>query len=271
MGRSDADREANIHYHDRVAHKYDEIYSGPRWDAWYELSWNGLKPHLPANLRAPIADLGCGTGRYGLRLAKSGYTVTLSDLSPGMVEAARRKAEAMGVTNRVEFVVADAMDLGALGSERFELAVAQGDVLSFVAKPARALKEVRRILAPGGVLVASVDQTYAALRHYCEKDDLDGLERLVKRGEMEWLARDQAERFAVHTFTPESLSALLAHAGYEVLDLFGKTVLPFKLLEARFADRTQAERILALEKKLCRQASALGLASHLQFAARRKA
>ena len=84
-----------------------------------------------------------------------------------------------------------------------------GDVLSFASHPRKALKEVRRLLRPKGVLVASVDQTYAAVAHYAEKNDLAGLQRLLGRGEMEWLAREQEERFTVHTFSAEGLREML--------------------------------------------------------------
>ena len=268
MKNNDRDLQANRQYHERVAARYDGIYDGPRWDAWYSLSWDGLKPHIPSDLRAPVIDLGCGTGRYGLRLAKSGYSVTFSDLAEKMLEATRRKAVDMQVTERCTFLRADVMDLSAFPKQHFALAIAQGDVLSFARQPQKALKEVRRLLRPGGILVASVDQTYAALAHYAEKSDLSGLQRLLSRGEMEWLAREREERFTVHTFTVEGLRELLERSGFEVLDLFGKTVLPFKKLEAHFESPETTRKILAMEKKLCRKPSALGLASHLQFAAK---
>ena len=264
------DLSANEHYHDRVAVKYDQIYSGARWELWYEISWSPMKAHLPQDLRAPVIDIGCGTGKYGLRIAKSGYTVTLSDLSHGMLEIARQKAAAMNVNERVDFVKADIMDLSALPRDHYALAVAQGDVLSFAQHPARALKGISKILRPKGVFIASIDQTLAAIDHYCEKTDLPGLEKLIRGGEMEWLARDEAERFPVHTFTAEKLRDLFEQAGYEVLDLFGKTVLPMKKLEPLLEDPKQAEQILLLEKKLCRIPSALGRASHLQITARKK-
>ncbi|HYG77200.1 MAG TPA: methyltransferase domain-containing protein [Planctomycetota bacterium] len=267
---AESEIEANEHYHDRVANKYDQIYVGPRWDLWYELSWAPMKAHLPSDLRAPIVDLGCGTGKYGLRIAKSGFNVTLSDLSHGMLEVSRQKAATMGLEDRVSFVKADVMDLSALPREHFALAVAQGDVISFATHPPRALKSISKILRPKGVLVASLDQTLAAIDHYCEKSDLAGLEKLVKGGEMEWLARDEAERFPVHTYTPESLRAMFENAGFEVLDLFGKTVLPLKKLEPLMNDPANLERIHALEKKLCRIPSAMGRASHLQITARKK-
>jgi ubiquinone/menaquinone biosynthesis C-methylase UbiE len=262
--------DANERYHDRVANRYDDIYRGPRWEAWYEISWNPTKAHLPSDLRAPVLDVGCGTGKYGLRVAKSGYTVTFSDLSHGMLEVARRKAAEMGVGARATFVKADVMDLSVLPREHFALAIAQGDVLSFAQHPARALKELRKVLRPGGVLVASLDQTLAAIDYYIEKTDLDGLEKLLKSGEMEWLANDVSERFPVHTFTAEKLRDTFETAGFEVLDCFGKTVLPFKKLEQCFDVPQMAERIMALEKKLCRIPSAMGRASHLQITGKLK-
>jgi ubiquinone/menaquinone biosynthesis C-methylase UbiE len=260
----------NEDYHNRIAHRYDHVYSGPRWERYFELSWAGIKQYIPSDLRAPIVDLGCGTGRYGLRLAKSGYDVTLSDLAHEMLEVCRQKAVSMDVEERVTFVKADVMELSALPREHFALALAQGDPLSFAEHPPKALKEIAKLLRPKAVLVASVDATLAAIDHYVEKSDLDGLEKLLQRGEMEWLAHEAHERFPVHTFTPEKLRALFEHAGFEMLDLFGKTVLPFKKLEALFADEASAERIMALERKLCRVPSALGRASHLQIAARKK-
>ena len=262
--------DANERYHDRVANRYDEIYRGPRWDAWYEVSFGPMKAHLPSDLRAPILDVGCGTGKYGLRIAKSGYSVTFSDLSHGMLEVARRKAAEMGVDERATFVKADVMDLSALPREHFAFAVAQGDVLSFAEHPARALKELRKVLRPGGVLVASLDQTLAAIDYYVDKTDLDGLEKLLKSGEMEWLAHEASERFPVHTFTAEKLREMFDTAGFDVLDCFGKTVLPFKRLEQCFEDPHATEQIMALEKKLCRIPSAMGRASHLQITGRLK-
>lgn len=270
MKNFDPERRANETFHDRVAARYDDIYKGPRWELWYEISWTAMKPFIPADLRAPIVDLGCGTGKYGLRLAKSGYTVTLSDLSHGMLEVARQKADAMGVSDRVSFLKADVCDLSALPREHFALAIAQGDVISFAAHPERALKEIRKILRPGGALIASVDQTLAAIDHYAEKSDLAGLEKLLKRGEMEWLAREEAERFPVRTVTAEELRKMLGAAGFDVLDLFAKTVLPLKKLEPLLEDEQARDRILALEKRLCRIPSALGRASHLQVAAKKR-
>lgn len=61
---------------------------------------------FPLSPGASILDVGCGTGRHCIELAKRGYRATGVDLSPGMLEVARAKAAGAGV--EVEFVEADA-------------------------------------------------------------------------------------------------------------------------------------------------------------------
>jgi len=56
-----------------------------------------------------ILDLGCGTGRHSIELAKRGYRVTGVDLSESQLQRAREKAKEHGV--RVEFLQGDARNL----------------------------------------------------------------------------------------------------------------------------------------------------------------
>jgi SAM-dependent methyltransferase len=58
------------------------------------------------SLGGPLLDLACGTGRMALRIAELGYQVTGVDITPEMIEWARKKAEKQGVS--IEWVVADA-------------------------------------------------------------------------------------------------------------------------------------------------------------------
>ncbi len=56
-----------------------------------------------------ILDIGCGTGRHSIELARRGYEVVGVDLSECMLAKARRKAEQAGVS--VRFIHADAREL----------------------------------------------------------------------------------------------------------------------------------------------------------------
>jgi ubiquinone/menaquinone biosynthesis C-methylase UbiE len=70
------------------------------YDKWYEtfhgsvencVDWELLKKYLPKDKSARILDAAGGTGRITLPLAKMGYSVTLCDISPGMLDVAKQK------------------------------------------------------------------------------------------------------------------------------------------------------------------------------------
>jgi ubiquinone/menaquinone biosynthesis C-methylase UbiE len=90
-----------------------------------------------------VLELGCGAGDLSLELLRRGARLTALDLSPGMVEVARSRAEGLEGT----FVVAPAEATG-LPEASFDLVVGKW-VLHHVDVAATA-SEVRRLLAPGG-------------------------------------------------------------------------------------------------------------------------
>jgi 2-polyprenyl-3-methyl-5-hydroxy-6-metoxy-1,4-benzoquinol methylase len=64
-------------------------------------------------IRGPVLDVGCGTGENALFLAARGYEVVGVDAVELAVHAARRKATRRATS--VEFLIGDALALGALG------------------------------------------------------------------------------------------------------------------------------------------------------------
>src|SRR6059036_2872396 len=131
--------EKSRRYHDRVARQYDAIYDDPYWEFHDELTWRLVKPHLPRDAAAACADLGCGTGKWGLKLLKSGFATTFVDHAAAMIEQTRAKVEAMGPrAKKATLLVADIVDLAALPAETFSLTVAMGDPLSICSDPLRA-------------------------------------------------------------------------------------------------------------------------------------
>src|SRR5437870_6530046 len=118
-------------YHDRVARQYDAIYDDPYWEFHDELTWRSIKPFVPKNAAAACADLGCGTGKWGLKLLKSGYAVAFLDHAAAMIEQVREKLGALGPkARRATLQVGDIIEMPALPDERFELILAMGDPLS---------------------------------------------------------------------------------------------------------------------------------------------
>ncbi len=257
-------------YHDRVAGIYDSIYDGDAyWRFHRDITWKNLRRYLPREAGAPVLDAGGGTGFWAVRLARSGFSVTLADTSHGMLEAARRKAAREHLADRIEVVHSDIADLNELPSGHFAFALAQGDPLGFCSDPQAGVRALHRVLRPGAVCIASVDNKLAALDHVLASGDLPALERFLADGRTEWLARHKQERFPVTTFTPRDLRRLFSRAGFEVLSLIGKTVLPARRLRERLEDRRFYARLLRLERRLHGEEALLGGAAHLEIAARR--
>ena len=77
-------------------------------------------------------------------------------------------------------------------------------------------------------MVATVDNKLAALDHYLEAGSAAQMNTFLKTGRTYWLTKDRSERFEIHTYTPKEAVRLFERAGFEVLEVRGKTVLNFR-------------------------------------------
>ena len=131
------------------------------YDRWSEVYDHDLNPLVA--LEEPVVhealgdvsqlavlDLGCGTGRHSLWLARSGATVTAVDFSEGMLNEARRKHGA----SAVRFVVHDLHRPLPFEAAAFDRIVS-GLVLEHLDDLAFVFGEARRVLKPGGRAVVS--------------------------------------------------------------------------------------------------------------------
>ena len=257
-------------YHDRVARQYDAIYDDPYWHFHDELTWRLIRPHLPRELSSRCADLGCGTGKWGLRLLKSGFATTFVDHAAAMIGQVREKLAAMGPrSERATTVVADIIEMPQVEDGQFDLVVAMGDPLSICSDPPRALREFHRITKRGGIVIATADNKLAALDHYVERGNLEAIEQFIRTGTTNWLTADERERFELTTFTPASLRKLFEKCGFEVIDLVGKPILPLRLNKRVLEAERAVERLIKLEHELNRDPAAAARAGHLQITARK--
>ncbi len=137
-------------------------------------------------------DLGTGTGSVALGLAARGLDVTGLDIAPQLLDAARRSAASQGLTAR--FVEGRAEATG-LGDGSFEL-VSAGQCWWWFDTD-QAIREVRRLLTPGGrLLICSF--SYLAL----PGNVADRTEELILRHNPSW---PKAGWRGVH---PEQVQAL---------------------------------------------------------------
>ncbi|OCA84522.1 methyltransferase [Bacillus sp. FJAT-27225] len=107
--------------------------------------------HEQINKFSRVLDVGCGTGQTAAYLAsRYGAKVTGLDFNPLMVEKAKKRM----IKSRLPVEIHQgSIEKCPLQSSKYDFIVSES-VLSFVNKP-RALKEITRLLKPGGRFIAN--------------------------------------------------------------------------------------------------------------------
>ena len=164
MSNTDADGASTRYTHGH----HEAVLRSHRWRT-VENSAAYLLPHLAPG--TTLLDIGCGPGTITLDFAArvAPARVIGIDAAPAAIEAAEAERAQQGVDN-AEFRIADLYALD-LADDTFDIVHAH-QVLQHLADPVRALREMRRVCRPGG-LVAARDGDYAAFTWYPAEPALD--------------------------------------------------------------------------------------------------
>ena len=100
---------------------------------------------------ARLLDVGCGTGVVALTAAQVGAKVSGSDLTPELIMRAKENAQISNLN--IDFQVADVEDLPYKDNE-FDFVLSQFGHM-FAPRPEVAVKEMLRVLKPGGTIAFS--------------------------------------------------------------------------------------------------------------------
>ena len=183
-----------------------------------------------------ILDIGCGTGRHAVELARRGYRVTGFDLSEGQLRLAREKAAEAGVT--VDLHCRDATQPHFDGEFDAAIMFCEGafPLMETDEKNFAILAHACAALRPGGKLLMTTLNALFPLFHSV-KDFLNANETGTAIGELTFdlmTFREQAELTFIddagqsHTistneryYTPPEMRWLLRTAGFAKVEVFG--------------------------------------------------
>ena len=189
------------------------------------MTMNILEKNLPAlavGAEVSVLDLGGGAGAYSFPLAKKGYKVTLADLSETLLSQAKKQKEEDKVQNLVSCDQVNATDLSVYKDNSFDVVLLFGPLYHLTEKDERekCIKEIRRVLKPGGKVFASfipyLSGSIALVQRFCwspDQVDINTLEECFDSGKFKNLS-DNGFQEGYYP-TSEEIENLFATNGFE--------------------------------------------------------
>ena len=249
-------------FYEKTAKEYDKGYETPYWNLYHEITWENIKQFLPRRKDGLILDAGGGTGYWAIRLAKHGYRIVLTDISESMLKVAKKKIKTEKLQCKIETEAADIRDLSSFKSNHFDMALAEGDPVSYCLNPEKAIWELARVVKPKAPVVISVGSKYSMMSRLITEGSFDQLSRFIGTG----ILKSREGEFEFQAFTPEELETLFKKCGLELIRIIGKPILA-QLLPRERRDELIAknfERLLDLELRFCGIPSLVGVGGHLE-------
>lgn len=200
-----------------IAHGYDSRHAGNRL---FELDTAFLDAALPPLGR--VLDLGCGTGRHLVHLARRGHDVTGVDLSEHMLKVASEKLTCSGL--RARLLRLDFCGLRGVPSGSFDAAIMMFGTFCLLKDDRarlRALSEVSRVLKENGAFCLHVHARGHEFLRLAGWGRLirSGLGALVGNGSFgdKWMRGYRGlDGLFLHLFGWGEIKALLSRAGLDI-------------------------------------------------------
>jgi ubiquinone/menaquinone biosynthesis C-methylase UbiE len=197
---------------------------------------------------------------WGFFLAKNGFEVTIVHNDIDYLKNIETKIHMDGLSLNLAKGNINSIPFN---NEEFDLAFAEGSLISFIEKPEKLLMEFRRVTKTGGYVWIN----YLNLMGWAMlQPDVESRMKLISQeDEIIYMGKD---RFPLRFFSPKKLRYLLYDAGFLELNEFGNGILTNPLMDDITINGAESE-LLKSELALSRNYNMIGAAFHIQVLAQK--
>lgn len=147
--------------YDLIAPLYDRVNGDVDYSRWADFIEEIIKKEYRDGSPELVLDLGCGTGRMTLELAKRGYDMTGVDYSVEMLDIARENAEKQGLSEKMLWLCQDMREFELYGT--VDVTVSCLDTVNHLTTPSevsQCFSLVHNYLIPNGLFIFDVNGKY---------------------------------------------------------------------------------------------------------------
>lgn len=262
-------------YSENAKYEWGRLIRDPYHKLEYETTLHFLKKYLPK--KGLILDAGGGPGRYTIELAKQGYDVVLLDITPELIEFAKKQVRKEKVQNKVKnIIIGSITDLSIFDDNTFDAIICLGGPISHLKnnkERQKAVSELTRVAKKNAPIFASVmgklGVLIGSLRFWPEEMRFPNFKQIIEKGDdYRWHGGHYA-----HFFVTEELKNLFNRKRLKILELAGLQGISTHSRKEinKFAkhDKEIWKVWLGAHYKFCTRPEIVGISEHMLIVCRK--
>lgn len=191
----------------------------------YHVHLDILKRYIKKDYR--VLEAGAGSGRFTKDLVNMCSELTVTDISSHQIEFNKSKMKELSLFDKVKsFHVIDVLDMGIFEDASFDCVVCIGGVINYLLdKEKDGVKEMLRVLKPGGILIVGAMSLIGSVLYFLEgvryEKDLFGIDAtrwILDTGIQDEEHYPVPSKHYVHMMKSSDMDALFADFPVTVLE-----------------------------------------------------
>ncbi|MBR3196506.1 MAG: methyltransferase domain-containing protein [Clostridia bacterium] len=217
-----------------------------------------------------VLEIGAGTGRYSVALAKEGYKVSSIELVASNLDKLRENARGL---DNIDAHQGDALDLGRFGDDSFDVTLSFGPMYHLYEPEDhhRALDEAIRVTKPGGIILIAFLSAHAIICTNYLYDWMPVTQGLKENFDSNYSVKHFKEQLFTgfdivefeELFSDKPVDHLTTVAADNVLEIAEKRA-DFSMTDEEF------EAFADYQLHICEKREMLGNSSHLLYICRKR-